>query len=62
LNLIAEGKQQGQVNKELSDESLAIYFSLFMDMFARPEYQMKFHQNPKLITDLGSLMLYGFGQ
>jgi AcrR family transcriptional regulator len=62
MQLVAEGKQQGQVNPDLSDESLAIYFSMFMDMFVRPEYQTQFRQNPKLITDLGSLMLHGFGK
>ena len=62
MQLVAEGKQQGQVNPDLSDESLAIYFGIFMDMFINPDYQRQFRQNPKLITDLGSLMLYGFNR
>lgn len=62
MALVAEGKEQGQVSQELSDEALAIYFSLFTDMFINPEYQRQFRQNPKLIADLGSLMLYGFGK
>ncbi len=59
MELVATGKREGQVNPALSDEALAIYFSLFMEAFVRPDYQIKFHQNPKLISDLGSLMLYG---
>jgi len=59
MELVAEGKRNGQVNPALSDEALAIYFSLFMDVFIRPSYQMQFHQNSKLLSDLGSLMLYG---
>lgn len=59
MELVAEGKREGQVNSALSDEALAIYFSLFMEAFVRPDYQMQFHQNSKLISDLGSLMLYG---
>jgi AcrR family transcriptional regulator len=59
MELVAEGKREGQVNPALSDEALAIYFSFFIEAFVRPEYQIQFHQNPKLISDLGSLMLYG---
>lgn len=62
LELFAEGKQQGQVNPNLSDEVLIIYFKMFMDMFIRPELHYQFRQNPQMITDLGWLMMHGLGR
>jgi hypothetical protein len=62
LKLFAEGKQQGQVNPDLADEALAIYFRMFMDMFIRPELHYQFQQNPHVVTDLGLIMLHGLGK
>ncbi|MBP6469961.1 MAG: TetR/AcrR family transcriptional regulator [Chloroflexi bacterium] len=62
LELFAEGKQQGRVNPNLSDEVLIIYFKMFMDMFIRPELHYPFRQNPQMITDLGWLMMHGLGR
>jgi AcrR family transcriptional regulator len=61
LGLIAEGKQQGQVNPELSDESLSIYFAVFMDVFSSPQLQRQYYQHPGLVQELGTLMIYGLG-
>jgi AcrR family transcriptional regulator len=59
LGLIREGKQQGQVNPELSDDALSIYFAVFMDVFSNPELQHQYYQHPELVRELGSLMIYG---
>jgi AcrR family transcriptional regulator len=59
LGLIQEGKQQGQVNPDLSEEALSIYFAVFMDVFTDPELQHRFFQHPDLVRELGALMMYG---
>lgn len=59
LGLIREGKQQGQVNPDLSDEALSIYFVAFMDVFSDPKLQHQYFQHPELVRELGSLMFHG---
>ncbi len=59
LGLIREGKQQGQVNPDLSDEALSIYFTVFMDVFSNPQLQLQFYHHPGLVQELGSLMTCG---
>jgi len=59
LGLIREGRQQGQVNPDLSDDALSIYFAVFMDVFSNPELQHRYYQHPELVRELGSLMIYG---
>lgn len=59
LGLIWEGKQQGQVNPDLSDEALSIYFAVFMDVFSNPQLQNQFYHHPGLVQELGSLMISG---
>jgi len=59
LGLIQEGKQQGQVNPDLSEESLSVYFAVFMDVFTNPELQRRFYKHPDIVKELGSLMMHG---
>ena len=59
LGLIQEGKEQGQVNPDLSEEALRIYFAAFMDVFIDPELQQQYYHRPELIRELGSLMIDG---
>lgn len=59
LGLIEEGRRVGQVNKEISEEALRIYFVLFMDAFTHPEFQRQYTHHPNLVNELGSLMFYG---
>ncbi len=59
MELIQEGKQQGDVNPDLSEEALRLYFPVFMDLFANPQLQHQFFQHPNLIRELGELMLFG---
>ncbi len=59
LGLIQEGKIQGEVNPDLSDEALSIYFVGFMDVFSNPQHQAQFHHHPGLVKELGTLMIFG---
>jgi AcrR family transcriptional regulator len=59
LGLVREGKQHGQVRPDLSEEALRIYFVAFMGIFTDPQLRYRFHSDPKLVQDLGSLMMYG---
>jgi AcrR family transcriptional regulator len=59
LELVQEGRQQGQVNPNLSEEVLSIYFGMFMDVFTNPELLHRFFHRPELVKDLGSMMLNG---
>ena len=61
LGLIREGREQGQVNPNLSEAVLRIYFTAFMDAFSNPELQQQYYQHPGLVQELGGLMLYGLG-
>lgn len=59
LGLIEEGRREGQVSMEISEEALRIYFVLFMDAFTHDEFQRQYPRHPNLVNELGSLMLYG---
>jgi len=59
LGLIEEGRQEGQVNLEISEQALRIYFTVFMDMFVNPELVSKFHQHSGLVMELGSMFMSG---
>lgn len=59
LGLIEEGRHAGQVNKEISEEALRIYFVLFMDAFTHTDFQRQYTRHPNLVNELGSLMFYG---
>lgn len=59
LGLIEEGRRERQVNKEISEEALRIYFVLFMEAFTHAEFHRKYTRHPDLVNELGSLMFYG---
>ena len=59
LRLVAEGRVQGQVDPNLSDEALRVYFRAFMDVFIDPQLQRRFASSAALVQELGSLMIYG---
>jgi AcrR family transcriptional regulator len=59
MELIREGKEQDQVNPDLSEEVLNIYFEIFMNVFTDPGLQHRFYHHPSLVKELGLLMLYG---
>ena len=59
LRLVQEGKQQGQVDPDLSEEALRIYFKHFMDIFTDPLLQQRYARDARLVQDLGALMIFG---
>jgi AcrR family transcriptional regulator len=61
LGLVQEGQEQGQVDPDLSTEALRIYLKAFMNVFIDPRLQYRFASDPKLVSDLGLLMIYGLG-
>ena len=61
LGLIREGKEQGQIHSDISEDAFLVYFKAFMDIFIDPQFQQQYYKNPKLVQELGSLMIYGLG-
>ena len=59
LGLVKEGRQQKQVNPDVSDAALRIYFKVYMDVFTQPEFQRQYHQHPRIVQEMGSLMIHG---
>ncbi len=54
LDLIQEGKSQGKVKSDISEEVFTIYIFAFMDIFTNPQLQQRFYNNPKSVQDLGA--------
>jgi AcrR family transcriptional regulator len=61
LGLIHEGEEQGQINLKISEDAYRVYFKAFMDIFIDPQFQHRYHKDPKLVQDLGSLIIDGLG-
>jgi AcrR family transcriptional regulator len=61
LDLVREGQAQGQVHTDVSDEAFRIYLKAFMDLFTDPRLQSRFAQEPRLVEDLGRMMVAGLG-
>lgn len=59
LALADEGRQQGQINPHISDPALRLYFTAFMDLFSGADIQQHTFRNPKLVLELGQLMMFG---
>ena len=59
LSLVAEGRQQGQVDASISDDALVIYFGAFMEVFSHPKLQTHFFAQPSIVQELGILMMFG---
>ena len=63
LELIAEGKRQGYLNPDLSDEAVRTYFGIIIQgMKADSQIHDKILHNPRLFHDLLLLILHGFGK
>ena len=59
LRLVEEGQAEGQIKANLSQEALGLYFGALMDIFAAPHLQHRFAADPRLVRDLGMLMMHG---
>jgi AcrR family transcriptional regulator len=61
LKAVQEGREQGRVNPALSQEALRIYFCAFMEALVDPRLQHRLAREPRLVQELGTLMLTGLG-
>jgi hypothetical protein len=59
LAVVQEGREQGQIALEPSPQALRFYFKAFMDLFTDPRLQAAFAREPRIVQDLGRLMVYG---
>jgi AcrR family transcriptional regulator len=57
LNLIQEGRQQGHIEGNISDDAYMIYLSAFMNLFVDPQAQTKFIHKPDLLDEVTALMI-----
>jgi AcrR family transcriptional regulator len=57
---IKEGKQQGNLRSDLSDEAIIAYIKFFQQGISRnPEIRNKMYRDPGMADDLLSLFIYG---
>jgi AcrR family transcriptional regulator len=59
LELVREGKAAGEIRGDLSEDAFRVYFRVFMAVFIDPQVRHLHRQDPKLASDLSSLMLFG---
>jgi AcrR family transcriptional regulator len=59
LEMLRDGKKQGQVVPDLSEEAFRIYFNSVIGSFTDPQLHHRFHNDPKLALDMLSLFMYG---
>jgi len=60
LEFIKEGKEQGNLRSDLSDEAIISYFKFFQQGISNdPGISAKMHRDTKLSQDLFSLFMYG---
>jgi AcrR family transcriptional regulator len=59
LKLVQEGKAQGYIRSDLSEDAFRFYFKAFQEIFPDPQFQQKNYREPKLVQDLCSLMIHG---
>lgn len=60
LEFIKEGKKQGYLNPDISDEAMEAYIEIFLQgINANPELHARAHHDRKLFHDLLLIMLYG---
>jgi len=59
LGLVREGKEQGQIRADLTEDAFRVYFKAFMEIFTNPQIRQLYYRDPKLAQDLGFLMTHG---
>ena len=59
LKLVQEGKSQGQIRSDLSDDAFRFYFIAFGAIFTDPQFRQGYYRDPKLVQELCSLMIHG---
>ncbi len=56
MEFVREGKKQGCVKADLSEEAVKVMFSIVL---SDPELHRRLHHEPALVKDLFSLLIYG---
>lgn len=60
IDLFADGKKQGYISLDLSQEAILTYYEILRQgMYNSPHVQAKLENNPKLIRELISVFTYG---
>ena len=59
FSLVQEGKKEGQIRADLSEDAFRLYFMAFMKIFSSQQFRQGYYRNPQLIQDVSSLMIYG---
>jgi AcrR family transcriptional regulator len=59
LKLVHEGKAQGHIRADLSDDAFRFYFEAFGRIFPDPQFRQGYYREPKLVQDLCLLMMHG---
>lgn len=59
LNLVREGQAQGHIRTDLSEDAFRFYFKAFMEIFTDLPFRQAYYREPKLVQDLGWLMIHG---
>lgn len=59
LDIVAQGKREGDVEPNLSEAALKIYFKLYMEAITDPVLIRELGSDPQILRDLGKLMLHG---
>lgn len=59
IEFIREGKKQGCIKTDLSEEAVRVLFSILQIGSVDPGIHIRFHREPELVKDLLSLLIYG---
>jgi len=60
IDLFEDGRKQGYINPDLSQEAILTYYEIIRQgMYNSPHIQARMEQNPKLIRELISVFTYG---
>jgi AcrR family transcriptional regulator len=59
LEFISEGKEQGEINSNISGDALSIFCKSLTGTLFDPELHPRFHREPELARDVLLLYLYG---
>jgi AcrR family transcriptional regulator len=60
IDLFEDGRKQGYISPDLSQEAILAYYEIFRrGMFSSPHIQAKLENNPKFMRELISVFAYG---
>ena len=59
MDFIREGQKKGEMRSDISEEAFKLYLKFVLPIPMERETHYRFHRDPKLLSDMISLMLYG---